>query len=230
MFPDPMLAGQDGLLCVGGDLEVETLLEAYRLGIFPWPKENYPLLWFFPYERGVLDFSLLHWPDRFERDWKKKKQKGITLSFNRAFAQVIQNCAAVPRTHETGTWILPPMIDAYVRMHKAGHAHSVECWLGERLVGGMYGVFVDGVFSGESMFHLEDNASKFCLRAMVEYVRDCGLGWLDVQMVTPVLEQFGAAYEHREVYARRLKAAQAANPGAFAKATLKKFSDQLNQA
>ena len=205
VFPDPMTAGEDGLLCIGGDLSVPVLLEAYAQGIFPWPKEGLPLLWFFPWRRGVLDFADLHWPDRFERDWRARD---VRISFNEAFPQVIAACAAIPRTHETGTWILPEMIAAYTRLHKAGFAQSVECWRDDQLVGGLYGVLVQGVFSGESMFHRESNASKFCLRAMIERLQTAGIKWMDIQMVTPVMEQFGAKYIERERFLELLKSGQ----------------------
>ena len=200
-FPDARLAGDDGLLCVGGDLTVETLYQAYSHGIFPWPQEGLPLLWFSPLERGILDFADLHWPRRFLREVKSTK---IRVTFDQAFADVIRNCAAQPRAHKKGTWILPAMQNAYLGFHKAGYAHSVEAWLGEELVGGLYGVFVDGVFSGESMFHRESGASKLCLFRLTETLRTAGLQWMDIQMVTPVLESFGGKYISREEFLTRL--------------------------
>lgn len=202
VFPDPRLAGDDGLLCVGGDLRVETLIEAYTNGIFPWPQEGVPLLWFSPPKRGVLDFADLHWPRRFLRELK---DSSFEITFNKAFARVIRECAAIPRTHESGTWILPPMEGAYTRFHEAGFAHSVECWKDGELVGGLYGVYVGGVFSGESMFHTVSGASKRCLFALTEKLRANGLEWMDIQMVTPVLQTFGGKYVSREDYLERLK-------------------------
>jgi len=213
------LAGEEGLLCVGGDLELETLLEAYRIGVFPWPQEGYPLLWFCPAQRGVLDFADVHWPRRFLRELKAP---GYRITFDRAFGEVIRACAEAPRAHEKGTWILPEMIEAYEKLHEAGYAHSVECWSdhgdiggdgdvvsgsasGSKLVGGLYGVYVDGVFSGESMFHREDGASKRCLHALIGRLREAGLEWIDIQMVTPVLKTFGGKYVSREDYLMRLR-------------------------
>ena len=207
VFPDPRSADEDGLLCVGGDLRVDTLVTAYAQGIFPWPQEGLPLLWFSPPRRGVLDFESVHWPRRFIQEMKKSP---FRITFNRAFRAVIEECAKTPRSHESGTWILPPMIGAYERFHRAGYAHSVECWKGEELVGGLYGVYVKGVFSGESMFHKASGASKLCLHALVDTLSRQGLKWIDIQMVTPVLESFGGTYISRDDYLDRLEKAHAA--------------------
>lgn len=205
-FPDPRAAGEDGLLCIGGDLKVETLLDAYSHGIFPWPQEGLPLLWFSPSRRGVLDFRDLHWPKRFLREMKSENQNArFQITFDKAFREVIHACAAIPRTHETGTWILPPIEGAYTRFHEAGYAHSVECWENGQLVGGLYGVFVKGVFSGESMFHTVTGASKRCLFALIEKLEASGLDFLDTQMVTPVLETFGGTYISRDEFLKRLE-------------------------
>lgn len=206
-FPDPRTAGEDGLLCVGGDLRVETLLSAYSQGIFPWPQEGLPLLWFSPSRRGVLDFTEVHWPRRFLQELRSRP---LRVTFDTAFARVIAACASVPRTHESGTWILPPIIGAYTRFHEAGYAHSVECWSEDgELVGGLYGVFVEGVFAGESMFHTESGASKRCLFALVEALRGRGLSWMDTQMVSPVLETFGGKYIPRDEFLTRLSVVHA---------------------
>jgi leucyl/phenylalanyl-tRNA--protein transferase len=209
-FPDPRDASDDGLLCYGGDLAVETLHDAYANGIFPWPQEGMPLLWFSPAERGVLDFAEVHWPRRFLRELRDGR---FEITFDQAFKRVIAECALVPRSHETGTWILPAMQKAYVRFHEAGYAHSVECWrrgdVGGDLVGGLYGVYIEGVFSGESMFFKESGASKRCLYALVERLSAAGLKWMDIQMVTPVLEAFGGKYIEREEFLSRLDEAHA---------------------
>jgi leucyl/phenylalanyl-tRNA---protein transferase len=216
-FPDPRTAGDDGLLCYGGDLKVETLLQAYGRGIFPWPQEGLPMLWFSPLQRGILDFGELHWPSRFLREVKSKfaPAKGeapYKITFDRDFPQVIHECSAIPRSHETGTWIVPEIEDAYQDFHKAGFAHSVECWSGDRLIGGLYGVYVHGVFSGESMFYKERDASKFCLYALVQKLQAMGLKWMDIQMVTPVLQTFGGKYISRGEFLERLRIAQIAPP------------------
>jgi leucyl/phenylalanyl-tRNA---protein transferase len=205
IFPDPSEATEEGLLCVGGNLNVQTLLSAYSKGIFPWPQVGYPLLWFSPPKRGVIDFSDLH----ISKSLKKELRDDHEITFDTAFTEVIRECAVVPRSHESGTWILPEMQEAYSRFHRAGHAHSVELWdssEGDRkLVGGLYGVFVRGVFSGESMFYKKDNASKICLLALIQRLRASGISWMDTQMVTPVVEQLGGKYIEREQFLERLK-------------------------
>lgn len=188
-------------MCVGGDLAVSTLLSAYSRGIFPWPQVGYPLLWFAPPRRGVIDFSELH----VSKSLRKELRDEFEIKFDNDFESVIRACAEVPRSHETGTWILPEMIDAYLEFHKAGHAHCVELWEEGSLVGGVYGVFVRGVFSGESMFYKRDNASKICLLAMIQRLRESGLSWIDTQMVTPVVEQLGGKYISREDFLERLQ-------------------------
>ncbi|HVK60814.1 MAG TPA: leucyl/phenylalanyl-tRNA--protein transferase [Bdellovibrionales bacterium] len=208
-FPDPRYAGDDGLLCVGGDLRVETLVDAYSQGIFPWPQEGLPLLWFCPARRGVLDFKDLHWPRRFLQELKNKE---YTITFDQAFTDVIRACAETPRRHEAGTWILPPMEAGYRRFHEAGYAHSVECWKNGQLVGGLYGVYVGGVFSGESMFHSVSGASKRCLYALTEKLKASGVEWMDIQMVTPVLETFGGKYISREDYLNRIQTSKKVSP------------------
>ena len=208
-FPDPRSAQPDGLLCFGGELDEQTLLEAYSRGIFPWPQAGLPLLWFSPPQRGLLEFGRLHWSRRFLR---ALKEPNYEISFNRAFAKVIAECATVPRSHETGTWILPEMQKAYTRFHEAGYAHSVECWKSGLLVGGLYGVYVGGVFSGESMFFKESDASKRCLFFLTKRLGESGLTWMDIQMVTPVLERLGGYYVSREEFLQRLKSANSVHP------------------
>lgn len=208
-FPDPHSAGEEGLLCIGGDLSVDTLLAAYNIGVFPWPQEGYPLLWFSPSQRGIIDFESLHLSRSFMRELKRSE---LRFSFNQVFQEVIRNCAATPRSHETGTWILPEVIPAYIRFHEAGYAHSIEAWRGDELVGGLYGVYVGGVFSGESMFYREPNASKLCLYKMIEHLRGKGLKWMDTQMVTPVVESFGGNYIERDDFLKRVSEAKTQHP------------------
>ncbi len=215
MFPDPREATEDGLLCIGGALDVPTLLQAYSKGIFPWPQEGYPLLWFSPPQRGILDFSEIHLSRTFLRDVKKCD---LQFTFNKSFAKVIRACSQIPRSHETGTWILPEMVNAYIAFHKAGHAHSIEAWRDGELVGGLYGVYVAGVFSGESMFYTESNSSKLCLYKMILHLKNKGLQWLDTQMVTPLVEKLGGKYISRDEFLDRLKLAQKTSPTVIIKA------------
>ena len=215
-FPDPRSAGEQGLLCVGGDLQVETLLRAYPRGIFPWPQEGYPLMWFCPDPRGVLHFEQIHWPRRFLRELQ---DKSFEVTMDQAFTDVVRACAAAPRKiasddagadgTSSATWILPAMIDAYIELFHAGSAHSFECWSEGKLVGGLYGVWIEGVFSGESMFHSVSGASKRCLHALVLHLQGLGVRWMDTQMVTPILKTFGGTYISREEYLSWIVSSQA---------------------
>lgn len=204
-FPDPRTTDKNGIVAVGGDLEVDTLIDAYSHGIFPWPHKGYPLLWFSPLERGVIVFDELHIP-RSLLKWLKKTK--FTITFDTCFEDVMKNCAVAKRSGETGTWVTPEMIQAYGRLHRAGHAHSVECWSGETLVGGLYGVFVEGVFSAESMYFSESGASKFCLLALIHRLNAKGHLWLDTQMVSSVVETLGGKYIPRDEYFQLLSSTQ----------------------
>jgi leucyl/phenylalanyl-tRNA---protein transferase len=196
-FPDPREATPDGIVAVGGRPEPALLSEAYARGIFPWPVEGYPLLWFSPPERGLLFFDELHVPRSLARERRRTR---LAFTFDRAFDRVIRACAAVPRAHEAGTWITRAMIRGYCEFHRAGHAHSVEAWEDGELVGGLYGVDAGGAFAGESMFHLRPNASKLALLFLVEHLRARGLRWLDTQVITPHIEALGARLVPREEF------------------------------
>lgn len=205
-FPDPRAANPDGIVAIGGDLHPETLLLAYRQGIFPWPVHGLPLLWFSPPERGVLDFADLHLPRSVAR---LVRRTTLRCSVDGAFAQVIRGCAATPRPDQDGTWITPAIMAAYERLHRLGIAHSVETWDGSDLVGGIYGVAVDGVFAAESMFYRRSGASKLALLHLVEHLRRRGLDWLDIQVVTPHMARLGARAVPRDDFLARLEATQA---------------------
>ena len=203
-FPDPRGAGDDGLVAVGGNLRPETLLAAYRQGIFPWPIEGWPLTWFSPKRRAVLLFDELHLPRSLARERRRAKFQFTT---DRNFRGVIESCARVYRPHERGTWITPEMVEAYCELHARGHAHSVEAWEGGRLVGGLYGVDAGGAFAGESMFHTRPNASKLALLFLVDHLRARGLDWLDIQVMTPHMEALGAREIDRESFLEKLSEA-----------------------
>lgn len=205
-FPDPRTAGPDGLVAVGGDLHPETLLLAYRSGIFPWPSPGLPMLWFSPPERGILDFAHLHVPRSLRA---ARRRSELRFTFDTAFAEVIRGCAATPRPGQDGTWITTGIEAAYVQLHRLGVAHSVEAWHGRRLVGGLYGVDIDGAFAAESMFYREPNASKLALLHFVGHLRRRGLDWLDIQMLTPHLERLGAEAIPREEFLARLQRTRA---------------------
>ncbi len=208
-FPDPESADPSGLLCVGGDLNSESLLAAYTRGIFPWPHPGYPLLWFSPPERGIIQFQNLHIPQSLKKIIKKSRYE---FSFDRAFAEVMDQCAQVPRPGQDGTWITDEMKLAYLDFHQRGHAHSVECWREGDLVGGLYGVWVGGAFVGESMFFKADNASKLCLLYLIEFLRAHGHKWMDVQMVTPVVEALGGGYVPRSEFLNLWRAGLQTHP------------------
>lgn len=206
VFPDPRGAvprGEAaGLVAIGGDLSVERLLLAYRTGIFPWTES--PLTWWSPDPRGVLEFSRFHVP-RSLRAFLRRHPYRITR--DRAFGEVIRACSQGRRE---GTWISEGFISGYEALHRAGHAHSVECWSPTGvLVGGVYGVHVGGLFAGESMFHRADHASKVALVHLVELLQERGFGLFDIQMVTPVTALLGAREWSRDRYLRRLAEVQA---------------------
>lgn len=178
----------DGLLAAGGDLAPERLLAAYRRGIFPWFSDGEPILWWSPSRRTVFDPSAMHVPRRLARwlrgcDW--------TLRADSAFGAVMRACAA-PRAKQRGTWIGEDMIAAYERLHALGHAHSIEAWDGDRLVGGIYGVSLGRVFFGESMFSAASNGSKVALLGLAHVLRERQVPLLDAQVASDHLFTLGA--------------------------------------
>lgn len=200
-FPHPEMTLAEGILDVSDDLRVERLLEAYSFGIFPWPHEGLPTVWYCPEERGVLDFERFHVPKSLKKFMGKSRW---TFTFDRRFDEVSRACSEQVRPGQRGTWITEKMLRAYSEFHRAGYAHSLEVWDGEDLVGGLYGVCVGGVFSGESMFHRRANASKCALVKLVEFLSGEGLEWMDIQMVTPLLSAFGGRYIPRRDFLRRV--------------------------
>jgi leucyl/phenylalanyl-tRNA--protein transferase len=183
-------------------LTVENLRTAYARGIFPWPSHAHaPIPWCSPDPRAVLIFDELTLGRTLE---KTLRRGGFTHSIDRAFPEVIAACAAAPRPGQDGTWIAPAIIDAYTTLHRVGVAHSVEVWQNEELVGGLYGVDAGGVFCGESMFHLVDNASKLALVHLAEHLRARGSRWMDIQQLTPHMARLGAREIPRENYLAQL--------------------------
>jgi leucyl/phenylalanyl-tRNA---protein transferase len=189
-FPDPATAGEDGLVGIGADLEPATLLDAYRRGIFPWPHPGAPLPWFSPDPRGVIPLDRV----AVSRSLRARlRRSGWETTVDRAFSAVLAGCAdRTGPVREGGTWITGSMRVAYQRLHDLGHAHSLEVWAGGELVGGLYGVGVGGVFTGESMFHLASDASKVALVDLTARLAAAGGRLIDVQMVTPHLASLGA--------------------------------------
>jgi leucyl/phenylalanyl-tRNA---protein transferase len=212
IFPDPEMADQDGLLCIGINLELNAIIDAYYHGIFPWPQEDLPVLWFSPPIRGILNFSKLHISkrlSRFRNAWNGEYR------IDSAFEEVINSCKLQKRPGQNGTWILPDMVKAYTELHYAGYAHSVEAWENNKLVGGIYGVFVGNVFSGESMFYKKSNCSKLSLLKLVEHLENLGLEWMDVQMLTPLTQSFGGEYITRKEFLELIKKEHGKNKISF---------------
>jgi len=189
IFPPPYLAREDGLLAIGGDLSVERLLLAYGQGIFPWYTEEDPILWWAPDPRLVLEPRNFHLPKRLAR---LIRQGRFQVTFDTAFARVIRSCALPRPGKEQGTWLVPEMIEAYIHLHEAGYAHSVECWQEKTLVGGLYGVALGRVFFGESMFSLVANSSKIALAQLITLLRRWEFDLIDCQMTTAHLVRLGA--------------------------------------
>lgn len=205
-FPDPRRSTPEGIVALGGDLHPDSLILAYSQGIFPWPIEGLPLAWFCPPERAILEFEQLHIPRSLVR---AKKNSHLLFTRDQAFREVITACGELPRPNPGGTWITPEMRKAYIHLHKQGIAHSMEAWEGKELVGGIYGVEVRGVFSGESMFYRKPNASKLVLLALMDYLNSKGLSWIDIQVMTPHMESLGARLLNRDLFLKKLSQTQA---------------------
>ena len=200
VFPNPTLADEDGLLAIGGDLSAERLILAYQHGIFPWFSEDDPICWYSPHQRCVI------YPDRLKvsKSMKQVMRNGtFKVTANKAFEQVISNCAKTPRKNQPGTWITQEMQEAYINLHQLGWAHSIEVWQSNKLVGGLYGVAINRVFCGESMFSLVSNASKV---AMIFLCQQTNFELIDCQLPNEHLLSLGAEMIARETYMERLEA------------------------
>ena len=189
-FPDVEYAGPEGLLAVGGDLNSERLLAAYRQGIFPWYSEDQPILWWSPDPRSVL----LPGDLKISRSLKKTLKKNtFRVTFDQDFAGVIKACAGPRRGDtETGTWITPEMMHAYIKLHKPGYAHSIEVWHDNQLVGGLYGIAMGRAFFGESMFSRMNDASKVGFCFLVRQLEKWGYDFIDCQVESAHLASLGA--------------------------------------
>ncbi|MCW9078769.1 MAG: leucyl/phenylalanyl-tRNA--protein transferase [Gammaproteobacteria bacterium] len=206
-FPDTALAETDpnGLLAIGGDLSRARVLGAYRRGIFPWYSPGQPILWWSPAPRMVL------FPDEFHcsRSLRRSlRNRGYQVSINLAFEDVIRACAEPRRPHE-GTWLLPEMIESYVALNLAGHAHSIEVWLDNDLVGGLYGIAIGQIFFGESMFSRRTDASKVALSRLTEIALGHPFQLIDCQIHTEHLASLGAREVGRETFQQALDRAVA---------------------
>ena len=197
LFPDPAYAREDGLLAVGGDLEPERLLRGYSQGIFPWYSEGQPILWHSPDPRFVLPTEELH----IGRSLKKTLRKGsFQIRMDTAFERVLLGCATAARPEQEGTWITRDMHRAYARLHELGFAHSTEAWVGDDLVGGLYGVSIGGMYFGESMYAHQSDASKVAFVCLVTQLQRWGFDLIDSQVYTEHLERFGARDVSRDEF------------------------------
>lgn len=193
-FPDPSLAEEDGLLAIGGDLSAERLLLAYRSGIFPWFSQDEPICWYAPHERCVI------FPGRITVSKSMQKiiaRQTFTVTKNKAFEQIIGGCKSTARKEGHGTWITDEMEAAYINLHKLGAAHSIEVWCNNELAGGLYGIEVNNVFCGESMFSTISNASK---AALIWLCKQPNYAMIDCQLHTNHLISMGAEMISRQKY------------------------------
>ena len=203
------LSDPNGLLAIGGDLTPPRLIEAYSQGIFPWYSDGDPVMWWSPDPRAIIDIDELR-VNKTLRKAIKKSPYEITL--NQAFTQVTCLCADAP-FRDDDTWILPEMLAAYAKLHHLGIAHSIEIWhtdadANKQLVGGLYGVAVNGFFSGESMFYTQPNASKFALVALGQLLKSCGIEFIDCQLLNPFLADMGAKEISRAAFIEKQQKAK----------------------
>lgn len=202
IFPSVELAGEDGLLAMGGDLSTERLLLAYKHGIFPWYNEDEPICWWSPDPRFVLFPEQL----KVSRSMHTILQNGrFRFVLNKNFKQVMENCKNIPREGQDGTWIQPGIIEAYTKLYQLGHAICAEAWKDGVMAGGVYGIKLGNVFFGESMFSKESNASKFAFINLVRWLQKQQVTLIDCQIYTPHLESLGAGMIGRKEFCTILK-------------------------
>jgi leucyl/phenylalanyl-tRNA--protein transferase len=204
IFPDPNLADDHGLLAVGGDLRPERLVLAYANGIFPWYSDGDPIMWWSPDPRLIL------YPENFKvsKSLRQTLRNGnFEIKYDTDFGNVIDYCAKIPRNGEEGTWITDEMKKAYIDLHRTGFAHSVETYRDGKLVGGLYGVSLGKAFFGESMFHLERDASKVALYNLIEKIKGWNFRFIDAQIETNHLKSLGAVTISRAEYLNILEEA-----------------------
>ena len=195
------LTEPNGLIAIGGDLTAARLLDAYSQGIFPWFNEGEPVMWWSPNPRMVL------FPDELKVASSLKKTLKKTLfevRFNTSFREVITACSESKRINQAGTWISQDMVNAYCDLHQKGHAICMESWQYNQLVGGCYGVIINKMFYGESMFHTQTDASKVAFVHLVNHLQNQGVGMIDCQMHTPLLASFGAYEIDRQEFMQNL--------------------------
>lgn len=198
LFPDPRRGDDEGLVAIGGDLSVARLRAAYTSGIFPWYNDGFPVLWWSPNPRAILPGEELHVSRSLRR---RLAHKDYVLTWNLAFSEVILACG---QGRKGGTWIVPEMRRAYQKLHLEGHAHSVEVWQENRLVGGLYGVQCGALFAAESMFHRMTDASKIAVVAASRSMHRAGIRVFDVQFATSHLRSLGVREITRDDYLARV--------------------------
>ncbi len=203
LFSKPRTSTIDGIIAVGGKLSTTLLKVAYNHGIFPWPHEGYPLLWFCPDERGVIDFKDLHLPKSFQK-WLRQTEGQFEITIDQNFKEVIHHCRKQRRAGQKGSWINNEIEKNYVELHQEGFCMSVEVKQNGKLVGGIYGVKAKDYFSCESMFHTVSNASKLALYHLIMHLKKNGHTWMDIQMVTPVSESFGGKLIFKTQFLKRI--------------------------
>ena len=182
-----------GLVAAGQDLSVARLVEAYGQGIFPWYSQGQPVLWWSPDPRMVLPVHDFRLHDSLRKTLRRfRRTSDCEIRIDSAFSRVIRHCAERPRPGQSGTWIVPEMVETYEALHHAGFAHSVETWIDQQLVGGIYVVSIGQALFGESMFALQRDASKIALAALVSFARQHGMAWIDCQQNTRHLASLGA--------------------------------------
>lgn len=202
LFPPVSWTSPEGVIAVGGRPDPETLVEAYSRGIFPWPHEGLPLLWFCPDPRFALDPSQAH----VSRSLRKEMRRGTYgIRADTAFAEVMLGCATAPRPGQDGTWITPDMLAGYTALHAQGLAHSIEAWSDGELMGGLYGVSLGGVFFGESMFSRAPGASKVAFATLLANLVRWRFDLVDCQQDTEHLARFGAVDWPRARFLRVLQ-------------------------
>lgn len=201
-FPGVEHADEHGIIALGGDLRPKRLLAAYSLGIFPWPHENLPLLWFCPDPRFVLKPEQIIIKRSLKKALKKSK---LNIKADHNFLAVIKSCQSVSRPGQDKTWISKDIIDGFYKLFKLGYAHSIEAYDDEKLVGGLYGISIGSIFFGESMFYTQSNASKLCFLSLAAHLQVWGFTLIDCQAHTEHLSGFGASFMKRDDFLEELR-------------------------
>lgn len=198
-FPPVENADEDGFLGWSPEVSTDMLVDAYSNGIFPWPQRENEILWFSPPERGVLEFKEFH-IGRSLQKWIRSNQMDLEVKEDQDFESIIKQCKDQIRPGQTGTWITDDIIEAYLKLFEEKKVHCLGIYRANKLVGGIYGVYVDRYFSAESMYYLEPNVSKYAFVKLVEKLQKLGHEWVDIQMTTPVTEAFGGKYVQRSEF------------------------------